>query len=121
MQSLPVLKRCSTCGVFIRGFPPNKKTTRRGNPKTALFAARTKDYHSGDLVHRLSQIHKLTYEHTPTRSLQIMRKFLSCGLITAFAILPTALRVYAEPPPMEPVVVSTESAAPVNCGSEKCF
>jgi hypothetical protein len=50
-----------------------------------------------------------------------MRKFLSCGLITAFAIIPTALKVYAEPPPMEPVVVSTESAAPVNCGSERCF
>ena len=49
-----------------------------------------------------------------------MRKFLSCGLITAFAIIPTALRVYAEPPPAEPVVVMTESTVPVNCGSEKC-
>jgi hypothetical protein len=35
----PFLKRCSTCGVFIRGFPPNKKTTRRGDHQcTALFA-----------------------------------------------------------------------------------
>ena len=50
-----------------------------------------------------------------------MRKFLSCGLITAFAIIPTALKVYAEQPPAEPVVVVTESAAPVNCGSERCF
>jgi hypothetical protein len=49
-----------------------------------------------------------------------MRKFLSCGLITAFAILPTALKVYAEPPPVEPVVVLTESVAPVNCGNESC-
>jgi hypothetical protein len=52
---------------------------------------------------------------------KIMRKFLSCGLITAFAIIPTALRVYAEPPPVESVVVSTESAAPVNCGNQSCF
>jgi hypothetical protein len=50
-----------------------------------------------------------------------MRKFLSCGLITAFAIIPTALKVYAEPPPMEPVVVSTESPTPDNCGSQRCF
>ena len=50
-----------------------------------------------------------------------MRKFLSCGLITAFAIIPTALKVYAEPPPAEPVVVSTEIAAPVNCGNQRCF
>ncbi len=49
-----------------------------------------------------------------------MRKFLSCGLITAFAIIPTALKVYAEPPPAEPVVVVTESAAPVDCSGEKC-
>jgi hypothetical protein len=76
---------------------------------------------SGDLVHRLSQIHKLTYEHTPICSPKIMRKFLSCGLITAFAIIPTALKVYAEPPPADPVVVSTESAAPARCGSESCF
>jgi hypothetical protein len=50
-----------------------------------------------------------------------MRKFLSCGLITAFAIIPTALKVYAEPPPADPIVVFTESAAPANCGSERCF
>jgi hypothetical protein len=50
-----------------------------------------------------------------------MRKFLSCGLITAFAIVPTALRVYAEPPPVEPVVVSTESVAPASCVGEICF
>lgn len=45
-----------------------------------------------------------------------MRKFLSCGLIAAFAIVPTALKVYAEPPPVEPVI-SAESFAPicVNC------
>jgi hypothetical protein len=46
-----------------------------------------------------------------------MRKLLSCGLIAAFAIIPTAIKVGAEPPPVEPVVVSTESAANVcvNC------
>ncbi len=50
-----------------------------------------------------------------------MRKFLSCGLLTAFAIIPAALKVYAEPPPLESVIVVAESAAPVNCGSERCF
>ena len=49
-----------------------------------------------------------------------MRKFLSCGLITAFAIIPTALKVYAEAPPGESVVVVTKSAAPVDCGNERC-
>ncbi len=46
-----------------------------------------------------------------------MRKFLSCGLIAAFAIIPNAIKVGAEPPPVEPVVISTESAATVclNC------
>jgi hypothetical protein len=46
-----------------------------------------------------------------------MRKFLSCGLIAAFAIIQNAIKVGAEPPPMEPVVVSTEGAATVcvNC------
>jgi hypothetical protein len=37
-----------------------------------------------------------------------MRKFLSCGLIAAFALLPTAIQVCAEPPPADPVVVSIE-------------
>ena len=32
-----LLKRCSTCGVFIRGFPPNKKTTRQGKPQDRTF------------------------------------------------------------------------------------
>jgi hypothetical protein len=49
--------------------------------------------------------------------LKVMHKFLSCGLIAAFAIIPTALRVYAEPPPVEPVIVLTEGATftCVNC------
>lgn len=54
---------------------------------------------------------------------EIMRKFLSCGLITAFAIIPTALKVYAEPPPIEPVIVVTENyegMEPVICGDESC-
>jgi hypothetical protein len=59
MQSPPVLKRCSTCGVFRSRVPPVgvasptgdiKKRQDRGNPKTtgrvtrpvALFATRTK-------------------------------------------------------------------------------
>ena len=33
-----------------------------------------------------------------------MGKFLSCGLIAAFAILPITIKVCAEPPPAEPVV-----------------
>jgi hypothetical protein len=41
-----------------------------------------------------------------------MRKFLSCGLIAAFALLPTAIRVSAEPPPAEPVVSSIEQVQP---------
>jgi hypothetical protein len=52
---------------------------------------------------------------------KIMRKFLSCGLITAFAIVPTALKVYAEPPPAEPVIVSTESATTSDCSKERCL
>jgi hypothetical protein len=48
-----------------------------------------------------------------------MYKFLSCGLIAAFAILPTAIRVSAEPPPSaEPVVVSSETA---NDCIDHCF
>jgi hypothetical protein len=46
-----------------------------------------------------------------------MRKFLSYGLIAAFAILPTALRVCAEPPPAEPVVVSIENISTNDCGN----
>jgi hypothetical protein len=41
-----------------------------------------------------------------------MRKFLSCGLIAAFALLPTAIQVCAEPPPAEPVVSSIEQVPP---------
>jgi hypothetical protein len=44
----------------------------------------------------------------------MMRKFLSCGLIAALAILPTALQVCAEPPPAEPVVV------PTGCTAQQC-
>jgi hypothetical protein len=44
-----------------------------------------------------------------------MRKFLSCGLIAAFALLPTAIQVCAEPPPAEPgVVVSIEQVQPAD-------
>jgi hypothetical protein len=32
-----VLKRCFTCGVFIRGFPPNKKMTRQGKAQERTF------------------------------------------------------------------------------------
>lgn len=35
-----------------------------------------------------------------------MGKFLNCGLIAAFAILPITIKVCAEPPPAEPVVIS---------------
>jgi hypothetical protein len=41
-----------------------------------------------------------------------MRKFLSCGLIAAFALLPTAIQVCAEPPPAEPVLGSIEQVQP---------
>jgi hypothetical protein len=50
-----------------------------------------------------------------------MRKFLSCGLIAAFAVVPTALKVCAEPPPAEPVIVSTESTIPANCQKNLCL
>jgi hypothetical protein len=43
-----------------------------------------------------------------------MRKFLSCGLIAAFALLPTAIQVCAEPPPADPVVVSIEQVPPAD-------
>jgi hypothetical protein len=46
-----------------------------------------------------------------------MRKFLSCGLIAAFAILPTAIQVCAEAPPAEPVATANESAVPTECNN----
>ena len=49
-----------------------------------------------------------------------MRKFLSCGLITAFALLPTAIQVCAEPPPAEPVVVSSQQIQSVDCTTAPC-
>ena len=48
-----------------------------------------------------------------------MRQFLSYGLIAAFAILPTALRVCAEPPPAESVVVSTGGTISNDC-TDRC-
>ncbi|WP_310424365.1 hypothetical protein [Chamaesiphon sp. VAR_48_metabat_135_sub] len=48
-----------------------------------------------------------------------MRKFLSCGLIAAFAILPTAFTVCAEPPPAEPVATPTSSTIPTKC-TDRC-
>jgi hypothetical protein len=47
-------------------------------------------------------------------SLTIMCKLLSYGLITA-VILTTALRVSAEPPPAEPVIIATESNVATDC------
>jgi hypothetical protein len=44
-----------------------------------------------------------------------MRKFLSCGLFAALAIVSTALQVCAEPPPAEPVIISTGSNVPTDC------
>ncbi|WP_310414169.1 hypothetical protein [Chamaesiphon sp. OTE_8_metabat_110] len=44
-----------------------------------------------------------------------MRKFLNCGLIAALAIVPTAVRVSAEPPPAPPVVVSADSTVATDC------
>jgi hypothetical protein len=49
-----------------------------------------------------------------------MRKLLSCGLIAAFAIIPTAIQASAEPPPLEPVVPS-ESVVLADCVSERCL
>jgi hypothetical protein len=46
-----------------------------------------------------------------------MRKFLSCGLIAAFALLPTAIQVCAEPPPAEPVVSSIEQSPPADANT----
>ncbi|AFY95904.1 hypothetical protein [Chamaesiphon minutus] len=48
-----------------------------------------------------------------------MRKFLSCGLIAAFATIPTALQVCAEPPPKEPETVITQSTVVSDC-TERC-
>jgi hypothetical protein len=50
---------------------------------------------------------------TPDFSL-IMRKFLSCGLIAALAVLPV-LRVCAEPPPKEPTIVSSDNTTANDC------
>ena len=44
-----------------------------------------------------------------------MRKFLSCGLIAALALVPTALQVSAEPPPAEPVIMSSSSTISTEC------
>jgi hypothetical protein len=49
-----------------------------------------------------------------------MRKLLSCGLIAAFAIVPMAIRVSAEPPPVEPVI-AIESVILTDCMSERCL
>jgi hypothetical protein len=49
-----------------------------------------------------------------------MRRFLGCGLIAAFTILPTAIRVSAEPPPSEPVIVANETVTSVDC-TDRCF
>ena len=50
-----------------------------------------------------------------------MRKFLSCGLIAAFAIVPTAIEVCAEPPPAETIVVATDSSTTVtDCKQDRC-
>ena len=60
-----------------------------------------------DLLHGKADAGWLQCGDTPF-PIAIMIKFLSCGLIAALAIIPTAVRVCAEPPPMEPVVVSSE-------------
>ena len=43
-----------------------------------------------------------------------MRKFLSYRLITAI-ILATALKVSADPPPAEPIIISSESTVATDC------
>jgi hypothetical protein len=58
---------------------------------------------------------------TPPILVFTMRKFLSCGLIAAFAVVPTALKVCAEPPPVEPVIVSTESIITPDCNKDRCL
>jgi hypothetical protein len=44
-----------------------------------------------------------------------MRKFLSCGLFAALAIVPTAIQVSAEPPPADPVIISIGSTISTDC------
>ena len=48
-----------------------------------------------------------------------MRQFLSYGLIAAFAILRTALRVCAEPPPAESVIVFADGTISNDC-TDRC-
>lgn len=49
-----------------------------------------------------------------------MRKFLTCGLIATAAIVTTALQVCAEPPPKEPVIVSTASTERAPTPTKSC-
>ncbi|WP_309733674.1 hypothetical protein [Chamaesiphon sp. OTE_75_metabat_556] len=44
-----------------------------------------------------------------------MLKFLGCGLLAALAIVTTALQVSAEPPPAEPVIISTGTNVTNDC------
>jgi hypothetical protein len=70
-----LLKRCFTCGVFIRGFPPNKKTTRQGKPQERTF--RILDRYKGNKFCPKRAIYQFLHASHFVRYILVLLQFLA--------------------------------------------